>query len=256
MKIQRHKNFKLIFKIVIVSASFVICLISCSSNISKLEGKWEITEIMYDGENIENHNDKHIEVDFVGDSLQIFTFPYSQKTDTVRIRIKGNVLMSFNKEKKEYENVAIIESLSNEKIALKISNEYSDGHEITNMYERIAQPKDYSKEKEVPQKSYSKRIVGEWEFTERKSNRYYSDGEWKDYGEPVGWLMVFAKDGTGYQFRDNKVVTFNWLMPANGNMVIITGTKYDDTGFIISNMTKNTMLWLSEDEDYKLIRRQ
>lgn len=235
---------------IIVLVFFVISLNSCTNTASKLQGKWKVTDIMYDDDNIESYyTDEDVVVEFIGDSLQIFTDLHSLDKDTIRIKILGNIWMRYNYYIDSYDTIATIESLSKEKIVLNVIDKLYDYGVITRTYEKIIPQSDFSKEKEISQKKYEKNIVGEWTFTDR-----YSYGEWTKYGGPVGWHFIFEKDGSGYQLRDNRVVAFKWLMPANGNRIIITGSKYDEV-FMISRMTKNTLLIVCDNEKYKLVRQ-
>ena len=242
-----YNSSKYMLFILLIMSISALYLNSCTSTASKIQGKWEITEI-YDGKIMEDK----IEVEFVGDSLQIITYPYYKETDTIRIRIIGNKWLWFRPWENVYDTIATIELLSKNKIVLNIIDEFDEGHVLKHEFNRITSKQDFSKEKEISPKKYEKKIIGEWEFTERQ-DRY---GEWKNYGEPVGWHMVFAKDGNGYQIRDDEVVTFQWLIMANGNKVILTGSKYPDSFVVIKSMTNNTMHFVLEDEEYKLIRQQ
>lgn len=236
----------LLLVIIFIFAS-ALFLNSCTSTASKIQGKWEITEI-YDGKIMEDK----IEVEFVGDSLQIITYPYYKETDTIRIRIIDDKWLWLRPWKNVYDTIATIELLSKTKIVLNIIDEFDDGHVLKHEFNRITPKQDFSNEKEISPKKYEKKIVGEWVFVERKNWR----GEWKDYGEPVGWHMIFSKDGNGYQIRDDEVATFQWLMMANGGKVILTGSKYPDSFVVIKSMTNNTMHFILDDEEFKLIRQQ
>ena len=235
----------------VIMALFVICFNSCTNTASKLQGKWKLSDIVCDGDIIDNYTEEDIEVEFVGDSLQIFTDTYNMDKDTIRIKISGDLWMIFNQYKNRYDTIATIKSLSKEKIVLNIIDKFNEYRVITRTYEKITPPKDFSKEKKISQNKYWDNLIGEWEFTER-----YTYGEWTKYGEPVGWLFIFDKDGSGYQIRDNRVVTFKWIMPSSENRVILTDSNYSDICFLIIKMTKHTLHLKWEDEQYKLIRRK
>ena len=234
----------------VIMVLFVVCFYSCTNTASKLQGKWKFSDSMCDGDIIDYYTEEGIEVEFIGDSLQIFTDTYNEYKDTIRIKIIGDSWLMFNQYKNSYDTIATIKSLSKDKIVLYIIDKFNEYRVITRTYEKIASQKDFSKEKEISQNKYGKNLIGEWAFTER-----YSYGVWKDYGDPIGWHFIFEKDGSGYQLRDKRVVTFKWLMPANGNRIIITGSKYDDEIFTINRMTKNTLQITCDDEKYKLVRQ-
>ena len=231
------------FLLIIISALSMFCLHSCTNTASQIQGNWRLTG-KYNGEYI----DDYMEVEFIGDSLQINTDPYYNEKDTIRIKLKDNKWMWYDSKNNEYYTIATIESLSRTKIVLRI---ITDSEEVLiHEFNRIAPKQDFSNEKEIPQQKYKKKIIGEWEFIAKK-NRY---GEWKDYGDPIGWNMIFEKNGDGYQIRNKKTITFNWLMPADKNIVILSGSIYEDDSFVINSMTNNTMRFMFDGEVYKLIR--
>lgn len=218
----------------------------CTNTVPKIQGHWDLA-IIYDGK-----TEGHFDVEFIGDSVQIITDPYYKTIEKLQIKIIGDKWLRFMPWKNAYDTIATIELLSNTKIVLNIIDEYDKEHVVKHEFNKIAPKQDFSKEKEISPKKYEKKIIGEWEFTERQ-DRY---GEWKNYGEPVGWHMVFAKDGNGYQVRDDKLCAFQWVIVTNGNKVFLTDSKYPDSFFVIKRMTNNTMQILAEDEEYKLIRQR
>lgn len=234
----------------IVVLTILPTLFSCSNTIKKLQGEWSFIETTYDGESMGKID--NIKVIFVGDSLMIHSSKYVKDTMRVKIEKDRIFIINIDKDELEYEDTILINTLTDEKLIFSFSG---DGHIIQNILERPKTEENHDNEKEIPSNKYKKKIIGEWKFVQRKSNRYYSDGEWKDYGEPVGWHITFSKDGTGYQIRDNsRVLTFNWIMPADEKTIILTNTKYDDEAIRIKSMTKHTMHLISEDEEMKLMR--
>ena len=225
-------------------------LFSCSNTIKKLQGEWSFIETTYDGESMGIVDD--IKTIFIGDSLMIHSSEYAK--DTMRVKIENDriYIIDIDEDELEYEDSILINTLSDDKLILSISG---DGHTIQHTLERPKTKTKYDNEKEISSSKYKKKIIGEWKFVQKKSNIYYSDGKWQDYGEPVGWHITFSKDGTGYQIRDNsRVVTFNWIMPADEKTIILTNSKFDDEAIRIKSMTKHTMHLISEDEEMKLVR--
>lgn len=234
----------------IVALTIMPTLLSCSNTSKKLQGEWSFIEATYDGESMGKIDD--IKIIFVGDSLMIQSSKYAKDTMRVKIDKDRIYIINIDKDELEYEDTILINTLTDKKLIFSFSG---DEHMIQNILERPNTEEKHDNEKEIPSNKYKKKIIGEWKFVQRKSNRYYSDGKWKDYGEPVGWHIIFSKDGTGYQIRDNsRVVTFNWIMPADEKTIILTNTKYDDEAILIKSMTKHTMHLKSEDEEMKLVR--
>ena len=240
-------------KIVWCIAAFAVLpyLLSCTNTSKKIQGEWSFIDVTYDGESMGMALGE-IKTIFIGDSLMIHSSEYIN--DTMRVKIEKDKIYIIGMEEDEikYKDTMTINSLSDNKLILSLSG---DGHTIQHTLERPKTETEYDNEKAISPSKYKKKIIGDWKFIQRKSKRYYSDGEWKNYGEPVGWQMSFSKDGTGYQIRDNsRVVTFNWIMPADEKTIIITNTKFDDEAISIKSMTKHTMHLISENEEMKLVR--
>ena len=122
---------------------------------------------------------------------------------------------------------------------------------MANPFIRTKTYNDYLVEKQLSSEKYSDNILGEWKLFQEKNN--YLGGEWELYGEK-GWHIIFSKDKTGYKINGNQADSFDWSMPENGNILIITKANATNNAIRIKSMTNHTMHLIIEDEEMRLVR--
>lgn len=251
---KRTNSKKMKNKLSLIVSFFTIItlftLTSCNSITKKIQGEWILTDVIVDGETI-TPSFSNMKIYFIGDTIEIYDYGYY--IDTVKIKIDGNKI-HYRDSTGEY-SVMFIASVKRDKLTIEGTSGTAESHTVVNHFERPKKLTTFTNEKAYSPQKHKKKILGEWKFILTKSTRYYSKGEWEDNCEPVGWIMAFSKDGTGYQIRDNsRVVTFNWTIPSDGRTIILTNSKYDNEVIKIKSITKHTMHLISEDEEMKLIR--
>ncbi len=244
----KQKNKMKTKKIIqIISVFAILTIVSCNNTTEKIQGEWILTEC--NEEPIDN-TIYDFRIKFIGDSQEIITnrlgySPY--RSDTINISLRGNEI--------HYENdstIGIIKKITDDILILDFSS--SDNVDI-NKYKRAKTIEYYANEKIISPDKHHKSIIGEWVFTQTKYIGYDGENDWEEYGEPIGWNVSFSKDGDGYLIKsDNSVATFNWQITSNGNIIILTNTKYDDEAIRIKSMTKHTLHLAGEDEEVRLVR--
>lgn len=236
-----------------------IILVSCNNTYKKLNGEWSYVGEIYNGEMTPA-------LDYERDNYFLYFFDKSKMignhfdmdvddNDTIIVKTSKNKV--YKQDSLGDFSVLLFEITKltdTELICTYIDTSFGEIDTSSYIFKKSNDDSVFPNEKTISPQKYKKKIIGEWKFTQKKNTSYYSDRVWQDYGDPVGWHISFAKDGSGYQIRDGQVVTFNWIMPADGKSIIMTNSRFDDTMILIKAMSKHSMHLITEDAELILVR--
>lgn len=227
----------------------MISIVSCDNTNRKIQGSWVWAGAIYDNEEMHHPDatDDDIYLYFGKDT--VIEFCYTPFPDT--LILKGDKILFLDSLKRPTTLVLYeIETLTDENLTLyKIGiNGQRDHKEV---FKRVKTYNDYIAEKQLSPEKYSDNILGEWKIFQEKNN--YSGGEWELYGEK-GWHIIFSKDKKGHKINGDHADSFDWTMPENGNILIITKANATNDAIRIKSMTNHTMHLIIEDEEMRLVR--
>lgn len=228
---------------------FMMSFVSCDKANRKIQGSWVWVGAIYDNEEIHHPDASDDDIYLYFGKDTVITFCYTTYADT--LVLKGDNILFLDSLKKPT-SLALyeIETLTDENLTLYTIdiNGHRDHKEV---FKRARTYNDYHVEKQLPPEKYSDNILGEWKLFQGKNN--FLGEEWEVFGEK-GWHIIFSKDKTGYKINGDHADSFDWSMPENGNILIITKANDSNKAIRIKSMTEHTIHLINEYEEMRLVK--